>query len=409
MLQFLWNQIAYLGTNYTKDSLEHKYIILINGLTLFTCIFNVSVVSISSFFIFTYWLIIPVLYTILFPLVFYFHKKGKLLLARIYFISLTLIYLSVYSILEGNQADAHFFFLLIASASFFSFPKREIKWLKFSIFLAFICFVCFEIFHSQIPTQLPFPAELKEFRAKFVHIGYATLFLIFGVYIYSTFQKAETLARIEHQKSEQLLQNILPIPVIQKLRENPEIIAEKFEECTVLFCDIVGFTEISRTMSATKLVSILNEIFSTFDDLAEKYQLEKIKTIGDAYMVVGGLPNPQLDHASRVAFFALEILNTVESYKSKYNFPLQIRIGIHTGEAVAGVIGKKKFIYDIWGTTVNTASRMESHGVAGEIQVSEQTYYKLKDNFFFLERGNLEVKGIGKIKTYLLKDKIVIS
>ncbi|HNN81168.1 MAG TPA: adenylate/guanylate cyclase domain-containing protein, partial [Leptospiraceae bacterium] len=149
-----------------------------------------------------------------------------------------------------------------------------------------------------------------------------------------------------------------------------------------------------------------NEIFSRFDDLAEKYKLEKIKTIGDAYMVVGGLPEPDEDHAKKVASFALEMLEIINDYRKEKNIPIEVRIGINSGAAVAGVIGKKKFIYDLWGDSVNTASRMESHGVPGHIQVSESTYRHLKDLFQFKDRGVLEVKGLGAVQSYLLTAKI---
>ena len=153
--------------------------------------------------------------------------------------------------------------------------------------------------------------------------------------------------------------------------------------------------------------SLLNEIFSKFDDLAEKHNLEKIKTIGDAYMVVGGLPEPNEKHAENVAQFALEMLDVIREYRQKSNIPLELRIGINSGAAVAGVIGKKKFIYDLWGDSVNTASRMESHGLPGQIQVSESTYTLIKDLFEFENRGRMEVKGLGLVQSYLLTAKAV--
>ena len=172
-------------------------------------------------------------------------------------------------------------------------------------------------------------------------VSFAIILLGFAFYIHITFQKTESFMRLEHDKSEKLLQNILPLSIIKKLRDNPDTIAERFEDCTVLFSDIVGFTQMSKTMSAVSVVSLLNEIFSRFDDLAEKYNLEKIKTIGDAYMVVGGLPEPDENHVEKIASFALEMLDVIRDYRQKNNVPLELRIGINSGAAVAGVIGKK--------------------------------------------------------------------
>jgi adenylate cyclase len=192
------------------------------------------------------------------------------------------------------------------------------------------------------------------------------------------------------------------------LRDHSDTFADRYENCTILFSDFVGFTELTKTMPAVEIVSLLNEIFSEFDDLADKHGLEKIKTIGDSYMVVGGAPEPDNFHAENVASFALEILGIIEKYKIKYNLPLEIRVGINSGDAIAGVIGKKKFIYDLWGDSVNIASRMESYGVPGKIQVTEFTHSLLKGKFQFEEIKTLEVKGLGTIKSYMLLDKILV-
>ncbi len=216
-------------------------------------------------------------------------------------------------------------------------------------------------------------------------------------------KQAEEALRIEQEKSERLLLNILPQPIAERLKQNTSAIAEQFNDATILFADIVGFTPLSARMSPIELVNLLNQIFSQFDQLAEKHELEKIKTIGDAYMVVGGLPIPRSDHAQAVAAMALDIQQAIASFQVDSNEPFQIRIGINTGPVVAGVIGIKKFIYDLWGDTVNVASRMESQGLPGCIQVSAQTYQHLKHQFVFEERGAIAVKGKGNMITYWLK------
>ncbi|MGL5063815.1 MAG: adenylate/guanylate cyclase domain-containing protein, partial [Microcoleus sp.] len=183
------------------------------------------------------------------------------------------------------------------------------------------------------------------------------------------------------------------------------IIADTFNDVTVLFADIVGFTQLSSQVSPTELVSWLNEIFSEFDQLAEKHGLEKIKTIGDAYMVVGGLPMPRLDHAEAIAEMALDMQQAVVEFSKTHDRDFSIRIGINSGPVVAGVIGIKKFIYDLWGDTVNTASRMESHSLPGRIQVTSETYQILLDKFLLENRGIIEVKGKGQMNTYWLKSR----
>lgn len=209
----------------------------------------------------------------------------------------------------------------------------------------------------------------------------------------------------EQSKSERLLLNILPGPIAQRLKQGESTIADSFAEVTVMFADLVGFTKLSTHLSPAELVELLNEIFSAFDELADRYGLEKIKTIGDAYMVVGGLPRPSDNHAEAIAEMAIDIQATIAKMRAKGDRPLSIRIGIHTGPVEAGVIGTKKFTYDLWGDTVNTASRMESQGVPGGIQVTVATYDRLRDKYVFEPRGVIPVKGKGDMMTYLLLDR----
>ena len=218
----------------------------------------------------------------------------------------------------------------------------------------------------------------------------------------TTRKKMESALRKERNKTENLLLNLLPEPIAERLKEEPGVIADKFEKATILFADLVNFTQISTTMPATKLVYLLNEIFSSFDELTEKHGLEKIKTIGDAYMVAGGIPIERPDHAEASAEMALDMLVAIDELNVKLEATFDLRIGINSGPVVAGVIGTKKFIYDLWGNAVNTASRMESHGVPGRIQVSFYTYELLRDKYEFEERGLIDIKGQGEMRTYFL-------
>jgi len=216
--------------------------------------------------------------------------------------------------------------------------------------------------------------------------------------------------RLEKERSEQLLLNILPEAIAEQLKQDTKAIASAIEEVTILFADIVGFTPLSSQVPPIELVSLLNEMFSIFDHLAEQHGLEKIKTIGDAYMVVGGLPLPKLNHAEAIADMALEMQAALSQFQApleRFNIgsKFQIRIGINTGSVVAGVIGIKKFIYDLWGDAVNIASRMESSGEPGRIQVTEATYERIKNQYIFEKRGKIPIKGKGEMMTYWLVGK----
>jgi class 3 adenylate cyclase len=208
--------------------------------------------------------------------------------------------------------------------------------------------------------------------------------------------------QLEQERSERLLLNVLPAPIAARLKAGEGVIADAFPEVTVLFADLVDFTRRSRQVRPAQVVAALNELFSAFDELAQRHGLEKIKTIGDAYMVAGGLPLPRPDHAQAIAELALAMQAEVARRADPSGQPLAVRIGIDTGPVAAGVIGTSKFSYDLWGDTVNTASRMESHGVPGCIQVTERTYQRLRDGYRLERRGPIQVRGMGEMVTYFL-------
>ncbi len=207
---------------------------------------------------------------------------------------------------------------------------------------------------------------------------------------------------LEQAKSERLLLNVLPAPVAERLKEHEGILAEDCPDVTVLFADIVGFTPLSERLSASELVSLLDRVFARWDALVADLGVEKIKTIGDAYMVAGGIPLPRDDHAEAIADLALAMGPELAQCSADTGLPLEVRIGIDTGPVVAGVIGRAKFIYDLWGDTVNTASRMESHALPGTIQVTERTCQRLEHRFDLRRRGSLEIKGKGPMTCYQL-------
>jgi len=217
----------------------------------------------------------------------------------------------------------------------------------------------------------------------------------------------------EKKVSERLLLNVLPPSIAARLNGRPDVIAQDFSaviadsfaDVTVLFADLVAFTKFSETVSVKVLVEVLNEVFTRFDNIAERRGLEKIKTIGDCYMVAAGLPIPVADHAVRAAHMALDMMEALEDFNAASHYKLNVRIGMDSGAAMAGVIGKKKFVYDLWGDVVNTASRMESHGVPGRIQLTDATRRRLGHPFSLESRGTVFVKGKGELHTWFLNGR----
>ncbi len=241
------------------------------------------------------------------------------------------------------------------------------------------------------------PVANHHYRFSFVEVSEFDFINIYGTDITDS-RKLE----IANRENERLLLNILPVKIAERLKNGEGVIADKFENASVLFADIVGFTELSSRMQPTDLLNLLNRVFSEFDKLTEKYQMEKIKTIGDAYMVVGGISDFPNNHIEEMANMALEMSVVISKINDDANVPLSLRIGLHAGPVVAGVIGLKKFIYDVWGDTVNTASRMESHSETGKIQVTSFFYNTLCEKYNFQDRGEIDIKGKGLMKTYFL-------
>ena len=210
----------------------------------------------------------------------------------------------------------------------------------------------------------------------------------------------------EQARSERLLLNVLPEPVAARLKNNEGVIADAFPDVTVLFADIVGFTPLAERLAADDVVAVLDRVFGSWDELAARFGVEKIKTIGDAYMVAGGIPLPRDGHAEAIADMALAMSAELDRVAAPTGLSLEARFGIDTGPVVAGVIGRSKFIYDLWGDTVNTASRMESHAPPRTIQVTERAFERLRDRYDLQPRGSVQIKGKGAMKTYLLLDRL---
>lgn len=241
------------------------------------------------------------------------------------------------------------------------------------------------------------------------YLSFMNIAGMFVSYILEVSARIEFLQRqalaYEKQRSESLLFSILPQKIAKRLTQNRSTIAQEYPMASILFADIVNFTPLSERLTPTELISLLNELFSEFDRLVENHGIEKIKTIGDCYMAASGVPVPRRDHAEAIASLAIDLVRFMNQFAKRCNYPINLRIGIHSGGVVAGVIGQQKLMYDLWGDTVNTASRMESHGEVGKIQISRATYELVRDSFICEPQGEIEVKGKGKLETWHLLAK----
>jgi adenylate cyclase len=302
----------------------------------------------------------------------------------------------------GPQVGFHYYFFAFAMVVFLVTPRRLAFLYPFAAvsIAAYLYFArVLEPSDALVPIDPGFASVVMTFTIVTVA---STLVLVAFLFDGDT-RLAEAHLEEEHARSERLLLNILPPAISTRLKDGEATIADGFREVSVLFADIVGFTELSSRMPPAELVSVLNSVFSRFDELAGELGLEKIKTIGDAYMVAAGLPEPRDDHAIVLVRMGLRMRDALDRLNEEQGLALAVRIGVHSGPVVAGVIGKRKFSYDLWGDTVNTASRMESHGEKGRVHVSQATARLLGDRFAVASRGTIAVKGKGEMETFFVE------
>lgn len=305
----------------------------------------------------------------------------------------------------STASGMHLLHIMMISFVLFLFSNDNKIFTGFIVLIPLVLYIYSYFYFTPETSLIMLNAEVLTALYIIVSLTVFLLVMLFFVLFYREIVYAENLLQNEYERSENLLLNILPEEVAQRLKNEPGFIAEQIPSTTILFADIVGFTEITTSIEPAKLVSALNEIFSRFDQLADKYRLEKIKTIGDAYMTAGGIPKPLENHTEAMADMALAMLEEVSTLEFEGK-KLDVRIGFHTGPVIAGVIGARKFSYDIWGEAVNLASRLESHGNSGKIHVSKEVYEILKRNFTFEHRGEIPVKGLGKLETYFLTGRL---
>jgi adenylate cyclase len=301
----------------------------------------------------------------------------------------------------GSGSGIHLYYIAAAALSVLFLGVERMALSVVVVVVGGVMFIGAQLF-------LPFNTDLvppETLIANFVVSSVVSVGILFGVVFYAVRQiaRAEAAVEREYARSEALLTNILPPAIAARLKQGKEaVIADSYDDASILFADMTGFTARAADTLPVKLVLFLNDLFSAFDQLVERYGLEKIKTTGDAYMVVSGVPEPRPGHAEAIAHLALDMCASVKAIAESSGRTLSIRIGISSGPVVAGVVGTKKFFYDVWGDTVNVASRMESTGAPGKVQVSEATFERLKEKFEFEERGEIEIKGKGKMRTWFL-------
>jgi adenylate cyclase len=300
----------------------------------------------------------------------------------------------------GLDSGFQYFILILVLVAYF-FPN-----IKIAILITILSLVHFIVllilFTDRAPQFYVSAATINLFN---LCLNASTIIVIaVAAYVFRyVVDETEGLLNIQYDRAERLLRNIFPVSVGERLKEKEQLIADGFPQASILFADLQNFTEFAGSTDPKNLVHTLNELFSSFDDLLEQNEVEKIKTIGDAYMVASGLPRESDRHADQIAAYALAMLSTVNDFNKKQGLDFSVRIGINSGPVIAGVVGKKKYAYDLWGDTVNVASRMETSGAPGQIHLSDNTYRLISDKYSFTRREPLKIKGKGLMQTYFLK------
>lgn len=392
------------GIDDTIQPYEGKYVILTNTLSLIATTIALAYLPVTVLQGEGRPILLQSSLALVYPMAIVFNRFKRHLLATLWIGLSSMAALSGLVLLMGVSSGIQFFFLCHGVGAFIIFPPRFDRAMWGFALLGLCAFAASVLLDGPSGLDSRPPDAVRWARPANL-IGVYVALAALAYYSRRSMLRAEYAVLREKARAEDLLLNILPKSIADRLQQSPATIADGHPAASVLFSDLVGFTGLSQELKPEDLVRLLNRIFSTFDDLTEKHGLEKIKTIGDAYMVASGLPLAREDHASAAAEMAVDMLKTVRNLAEELVRPIQIRIGINSGPVVAGVIGKKKFIYDLWGDAVNVAARMESHGVPGEIHVSGSTYDLLKDRYEFEPRGTIEVKGKGPMETFLLKRK----
>lgn len=405
MISRFWRWYQRLGITDAVPPGEERYVRAVNGLVLIvTGLLWLQLPVIVKLlpetrYILASFLLWPLLAQLI-PLLNHF---GRYTAARLFYGLSTPILIVFIAVQLGPATENHLFMIASFLGAFIIFPPREARWLAVVVLLSATALILLEWYYRE-------HGGLIDCSPEFIEVtrwsSISSLFMVvlgITIYHYRVVTEAERMLALEHRRSESLLLNILPTPIASRLKRGEKPIADRIGDASILFADLVGFTEMADRVPHERVVQILDDLFSEFDRITARYGLEKIKMIGDAYLVAGGVPNPTPGHHHALAACALEMQALVCSGPVPEVPQLGVRIGIHSGPVVAGVICEVKFAYDIWGDTVNIASRMESHGVPNRIQVSAAFRARTGDRFEYEPRGQVEIKGKGVMETYFLE------
>jgi len=401
----LWRRYQAFGLHPELSAQQARYVRALNGtIVIVTALLWLQLPLIVSLLPETRSILLSfMLWPLAWQLVPLLNHRRRYTVARVYY-SLTSIALVTFNAVQlGPATDNHFFMLAVCIASFIIFPPDDVRWLAGILVVAASALAGLEwYYHTGHDALVSFPDHLIGF-VRWSSMS-ALFFIMIGITVYSYRVVAETEAALtaEHRRSESLLLNILPASIAARLKLSRSPIADRIEGASVLFADLVGFTELADRVPHEDVVHTLDTLFSAFDRIAGRHGLEKIKTIGDAYMAAAGVPTAMADSHLSIADCALEMLEFVRSRPLLEAPELRVRIGIHCGPVIAGVICESKFAYDIWGDTVNVASRMESHGLPDRIQVSAAFFQRTSHAFDYAPRGSISIKGKGDVETFLL-------
>lgn len=345
--------------------------------------------------------ILLLIHCLICPLVPLASHLGNPVLARRILLFCFASFITLSSLYLGHYSATHLFLIqgCVLSPFLYKADENRLIWFSVSIFiLLFVTLAYQEINHLGID----FNGDYQQAVRQVTHVSFSLASLICAYFIRRDHISSWSKLYAEQSRSHKLLLNILPESIAERLKSNPKTLADYHSSATVLFADICHFTNITNSRSPEQLVAFLNELYGEFDRLLKIHGLEKIKTNGDEYMAVCGVPDYKPDHAFRTCRCALDIMNCFSRISDLYRISNGLRIGINTGEVVAGVIGTNKFSYDLWGDSVNLASRMESQGDSNRIQVTEYTYRLVRHHFEFNHRGRILIKGMGEYHTYWL-------
>ncbi len=406
-LRIAFGRIIRLGRDPSMLPSEARYVVLTNIVAILGCMFTLGFAPVLVLSKSPIYPILQICYALcyLFPL--WLNRRGHHVAATTWLVLGSHLLVVSQVLVEGVGFDVQLFFMLHAILPFMVFAPRHDRLMFTLSALAGLDLTMVVAFGNRLPQLGPLiPADRIDIIRPILIGGLFVTLAVCAHYARRATLIAEERLDRAHERSEELLLNILPTTIAGRLKANTGTIADGFTDVTVLFADIVGFTTMSARLDPEHVVAMLNELFCSFDDLAGSLGLEKIKTIGDCYMVAGGLPEPRADHAEAVATMGLAMLGAVRDFNTRRGESLAVRIGMHSGPVVAGVIGKRKFVYDMWGDTVNTASRMESHGLPNAIQISDECRRRLAGKFHVTSRGTIEVKGKGAMETFLLEDAV---